>query len=171
MHAHTLPRFHDVLTARLMHDFPFAFEFAAKFRDVPPVEPDFIAPLLSLRIEPGRDLDDAEFDDGDLLLFAKVRSDAAPLPGRQPWPRTWALSLTCLDAAPPREALLGWPHRLATLRAQLRTPITAIVVVPNFELAVRVNEVFSVEPELTPAVIVSAALGEAASPGDLTLLN
>jgi hypothetical protein len=170
MHAHALPRFHDLLTARLMHDHAFAFAFAAKFRDVPPVEPDHIAPLLTMRLERGAGLDSARIDADDLLLFAKVRDDAPALPGRQPWPRTWALSIACLDTAPPPEALLGWPHRLATLRAQLRTPVTSMVVVPSLALALRVNEVFGIEPELTPVVVVSEELGEA-GPRDPTRVN
>jgi hypothetical protein len=54
--------------------------------------------------------------------------------------------------------LLDWPHRHASLRAKFRCPLTPFVVVPTFSLANYINELFGVEPELTPVVVVSEGI-------------
>lgn len=160
--AHAHPRFHDRLAARLRSDPAFVFEFASRFRDVPPIDPEFVAPILTLCLPTeGKPLHFQR----DIVVIGKVPDDAPALPGRAPWPRGWLVSVQILDTLPPPDALLAWPHRTASLRAQLRFPVTSCVVVPNFALAVRINEIFAIEPELAPAVIVSEALSLDLGPG------
>jgi hypothetical protein len=137
--------YHQLLTARLRVDPTFAFEFARQFRDIPPIAPEDMMPMMLATIE-------RPVSDPEQVSFADV------LLGREPWPRRWALLIDVVDDWPPSSTLIGWPLRYASLRAQFGCPVTWITVVPTFELALRLNELFSIEPELTPVVVVSDAL-------------
>lgn len=148
---------HRMLCAHLRSDPTFAFEFARRFRDIPPVEPEDIDPLLVMTMYP-RDDAEPDFDMVDITMLGRVRPDAKPLPNREPWPEHWLVSIEILDEAPPPRVVIDWPHRHALLRAQFRCPLTPFVVVPNFTLATYVNQLFSIEPELTPVVVVSQGI-------------
>lgn len=149
--------YHQLLTARLRCDPAFAFEFARKFRDIPPIDPEDMMPMMLATVAPSSEVA-SQVSFADVLLGANVKPTAAPLPGREPWPDRWALLIDVVDEWPASRMLIDWPLRYASLRAQFGCPVTGIVVVPTFELAVRVNELFSIEPELTPIVVVSDAL-------------
>jgi hypothetical protein len=157
MFAKPTANYHHRLTARLRTDPTFAFEFARTFRDIPPIAPEDMMPMALVTFDVSSDLRH-QVSFGDIVLGAKVRPSAAPLPGREPWPARWALLIDVIEAWPESTMLLDWPLRYASVRAQLGCPVTAIVVVPTLELAIRVNELFSIEPELTPVVVVSDAL-------------
>jgi hypothetical protein len=145
---------HRMLSAQLRNDPVFAFDFARRFRDIPPIEPDDIDPMLAMTMKM-RANEEPEIDMGDVTVLGCVRPDAKTLPGREPWPDRWLLSIEILDEAPALRLLLDWPHRHALLRAQFRCPLTSLVVVPDFTLAACVNQLFAIEPELTPVVVVS----------------
>jgi hypothetical protein len=153
----TQPTYHHVLAARLRSDPTFAFDFARRFRDLPPTDPEDLTRMALLTVE--NPIDDPRcISFADVLVGAEIKPDAAPLPGREPWPQRWALLIDVIDDWPPSTVLLRWPLRYATLRAQLGCPVTHIVLVPSFELAIRLNELFAIEPELTPVVVISDAL-------------
>jgi hypothetical protein len=148
---------HRMLSAHLRTDYAFAFDFARRFRDIPPIEPDDIDPMLLMTIQP-RIGADPKVDAIDVMALGRVRPGAPTLPNRQPWPEHWLLTIEILDHAPAPRVLLDWPHRHATLRAQFRCPLTPFVVVPTFTLANYINDLFAIEPELTPVVVVSEGL-------------
>ena len=148
---------HRMLSEQLRNDPVFAFDFARRFRDIPPIEPDDIESMLVLSMKQPIDAE-TEIHMVDVTLLGHVRPDAKPLPNREPWPDRWLLSIEILDEAPALRLLLDWPHRHAVLRAQFRCPLTPFVVVPNFGLAACVNQLFAVEPELTPIVVVSQGI-------------
>jgi hypothetical protein len=148
---------HRMLSAHLRTDYTFAFDFARRFRDIPPIEPNDIDPMLLMTIQP-RIGADPKVDAIDVMALGRVRPSAKTLPNREPWPEHWLLTIEILDSAPTPRVLLDWPHRQAMLRAQFRCPLTAFVVVPTFSLANYINELFAIEPELTPVVVVSEGL-------------
>jgi hypothetical protein len=148
---------HRMLSAHLRSDPAFAFDFARRFRDIPPIEPDDIDPMLVMTVQPRRD-GDPKVDMVDVMVLGRVRPDAETLPNREPWPEQWLLSIEILDEPPALHVMLDWPHRHALLRAQFRCPLTAFVVVPDFMLATYINQLFAVEPELTPVVVVSEGI-------------
>jgi hypothetical protein len=149
--------YHRLLTARLRTDPAFAFEFARQFRDIPPIDPEDMMPMAVLTFDTLSE-EPKHVTFADILLGATVKPTAKPLPGREPWPDRWALLIDIIEEPPPSTVLLDWPLRYASLRAQFGCPVTAIAVVPTFELALRLNELFSIEPELTPVVVVSDGL-------------
>jgi hypothetical protein len=148
---------HHLLSTHLRTDPGFAFDFARRLRDIPPVARDDIDPLLVMTMQP-RPHQNPQLDFVDVMLLGHVRPSAETLPSREPWPECWLLSIDILDDAPAPRVMLDWPHRHALLRAQFRCPLTAIVLVPNFAMAQYVNVLFAVEPELTPVVVVSEAM-------------
>jgi hypothetical protein len=145
---------HRMLSAQLRTDPAFAFDFARRFRDIPPIEPDDIDPMLVVTLQPRKNAD-PKVDLVDVTALGRVRPEAQSLPNREPWPERWLLWMEIIEEAPPLQVLIDWPHRHALLRAQFRCPLTAFVVVPNFGLAKYINELFAIEPELTPVVVVS----------------
>ncbi|MFV8756070.1 hypothetical protein ACNOYE_36425 [Nannocystaceae bacterium ST9] len=151
------PDCHRLLTTRLRNDPAFAFDFAREFRDIPPIDPDAIMPMLLASFEKHLDPALDRVSVADVLLAANVDPGATLLPGREPWPDRWMLLIDVVDETSPT-MLLDWPLRYASLRAQFGCPLTAMVVVETLELAVRINEIFAIEPELTPVVVVSDAL-------------
>lgn len=154
---------HHMLSAHLRTDPAFAFDFARRFRDIPPVEPDEIEPLLVMTVQ-ARPNHQPATDIVDVMALGRVRPSAETLPNREPWPERWLLSIDILEDAPAPRVMLDWPHRYALLRAQFRCPLTAIVLVPNFAMAKYVNVLFAVEPELTPVVVVSQGMYLPSSP-------
>ncbi len=148
---------HRMLADQLRSDPVFAFDFARRFRDIPPIQPDDIDPLLVMTLrcpdEPEPDVDIV-----DVTVMGHVRPEARTQAGRAPWPERWLLSFEIVEEPPSLRVLIDWPHRHALLRSQFRCPLTPFVVVPNFTLATYVNQIFGIEPELTPAVVVSQGL-------------
>lgn len=148
---------HHMLSAHLRNDPAFAFDFARRFRDIPPVEPDDIEPLLVMTVQQ-RPHQQPTAELVDVMAMGHVLPNAETLPSREPWPERWLVSIDILEDAPAPRVMLDWPHRYALLRAQFRCPLTPIVLVPNFAMAEYVNVLFAVEPELTPVVVVSQGL-------------
>ena len=145
---------HRMLSTQLRNDPVFAFDFVRRFRDIPPIAPDDIHPMLVMSLLPRKGAD-PKIDMVDLTMMGEVRPDTKPLPDREPWPERWMVSIEILDQAPSLRVLIDWPHRYALLRAQFRCPLTPMVVVPTFSLANYINDLFAIEPELTPVVVVS----------------
>lgn len=148
---------HRSLAAQLRSDPAFAFEFARRFRDIPPVEPGDIDPMLLMTFQPQRGAD-VKMDMVDIALLGHVRPNAEKLPNREPWPDHWILTIDVVEDVPAFGVMFDWPYRDATLRAQFRCPVTSFVIVPSFTMAEYVNAVFAVEPELTPVVVVSTGV-------------
>lgn len=155
------PKFHHHLAERLRDDPAFAFAFARRIRDVPPVDESRLMQMIALSIRLNTDTLATLVHVPDVVLGAYVRRDAEPLPDREPWPRRWALLIEVLDSEPVDPAILvSWPLRHANLRATFGCPLTFIVVVPSHEIAKRIEELFSLEPELMPTLVVSSLLDE-----------
>ncbi|NJK33108.1 MAG: hypothetical protein HC927_12265 [Deltaproteobacteria bacterium] len=155
-----MSNYQRILVDRLTSDPAFVFDFARRFRPVPPIVPGSIAKrraqVFGLDAPPGPGVRTS------WLVTANTRPEAKPPPEGEPWPTRWGVLIDAFvdeRGAPIREfppdLLLGWPLLHATLRNSFGAPITHIALCPSFELANAINQIFAIEPELMPIVVTA----------------
>ncbi len=148
--------FHQAIVERLVTDLPFTFDFARRFRDVPPIDPDTIQSFGAMIMCHDGSFEQVSVARPSLVVSAKTLPGAEALPGREPWPESWALLLDVFGDEPvDLGLLLSWPVAHAKVREMLGCPVSHIALVPTWEMSVQVNEMFAVEPELMPIVVTS----------------